>query len=179
MTFTRFVLEWKYCGMQEILFRFIISYFLFVQELILYYYTSIFPGLKGNESIEVTPADYEGPLSSVPTEEIDYLLTKERIWITWTKSGTQPIKSIPGRARKWANGTTRKARRPIGSHIKRSPLHSFITKPGWTTANHYQIDQRQVRLLPCWDFPPWRQSRICRATGSQQRRRQKDVKPAA
>ena len=35
-------------------------------------------GLKGNKSVEVTQEDHEGPLSSVPTEEVDYLL-----WLSW------------------------------------------------------------------------------------------------
>ncbi|OWF47970.1 uncharacterized protein LOC110453688 [Mizuhopecten yessoensis] len=35
-------------------------------------------GLEPNSSVNVTTEDYEGPLSSVPTEESDYLL-----WVAW------------------------------------------------------------------------------------------------
>ncbi|XP_069124791.1 thioredoxin domain-containing protein 15-like [Argopecten irradians] len=35
-------------------------------------------GLEPNSSVNVTEKDYEGPLSSIPTEETDYLL-----WVAW------------------------------------------------------------------------------------------------
>ncbi|XP_076450528.1 uncharacterized protein LOC143286711 isoform X2 [Babylonia areolata] len=35
-------------------------------------------GLEANSSVELSPEDYEGPLSSIPTEETDYLL-----WFAW------------------------------------------------------------------------------------------------